>query len=54
MALTPIIALTASALQEDVERSLAAGCNAHVSKPVRKRVVLEANRGGVAPNDATA
>jgi two-component system, sensor histidine kinase and response regulator len=54
MAPTPIIALTASALQEDVERSLAAGCNAHVSKPVRKRVLLEAIRGVVAPNDATA
>ena len=48
MAPTPIIALTASALQEDVERSLAAGCNAHVSKPVRKRVLLEAIRGVVA------
>ena len=54
MAPTPIIALTASALQEDVERSLAAGCNAHVSKPVRKRVLLEAIRGVVAANDATA
>ena len=44
LAPTPIIALTASALDEDVERSLAAGCNAHVSKPVRKRVLLEAIR----------
>jgi len=58
LAPTPIIALTASALQEDVERSLAAGCNAHVSKPVRKRVLLEAIRSVVATNaaatDATA
>jgi two-component system, sensor histidine kinase and response regulator len=55
---TPIIALTASALAEDVERSLAAGCNAHVSKPVRKRVMLEAIRSVIATNasatDATA
>jgi signal transduction histidine kinase/CheY-like chemotaxis protein len=48
LAPTPIIALTASALAEDVERSLAAGCNAHVSKPVRKRVLLEAIRSVVA------
>jgi len=54
----PIIALTASALAEDVERSLAAGCNAHVSKPVRKRGMLEAIRSVIAtnasPTDATA
>jgi PAS domain S-box-containing protein len=42
LAPTPIVALTASALEEDVKRSLAAGCDAHVSKPVRKRVLLEA------------
>jgi PAS domain S-box-containing protein len=52
LAPTPIIALTASALAEDVERSLAAGCNAHVSKPVRKRVLLEAIRTVLAPNAA--
>ena len=40
----PIIALTASALTEDVEQSLLAGCNSHISKPVKKRVVLEAIR----------
>jgi PAS domain S-box-containing protein len=38
---TPIIALTASALDEDIKRSLEAGCNAHVSKPVKKRSLLE-------------
>jgi CheY-like chemotaxis protein len=52
MASTPIIALTASALQEDVDRSLAAGCNAHVNKPVRKRVLLEVIRSVVAANAA--
>ena len=41
---TRIIALTASALEEDVERSLQAGCDAHISKPVKKRVLLEAIR----------
>jgi two-component system sensor histidine kinase/response regulator len=44
LARTPIIALTASALEEDVKASLAAGCDAHVNKPVRKRVLLEAIR----------
>jgi len=39
---TPIIALTASALERDVEQSLAAGCDMHLSKPVRKRVLLDA------------
>ncbi len=39
---TPIIALTAYALEEDVQRILAAGCDAHIAKPVRKRVLLDA------------
>jgi two-component system, sensor histidine kinase and response regulator len=39
---TPIIALTASALEDDVKRSLAAGCDAHVSKPVKKATLLTA------------
>jgi CheY-like chemotaxis protein len=38
---TPIIALTASALEEDVQRSLAAGCNLHLSKPIKKSVLLD-------------
>ncbi|HYL58977.1 MAG TPA: response regulator [Candidatus Acidoferrales bacterium] len=53
LAPTPIIALTASALEEDVKRSLAAGCDAHVSKPVLKRVLLEAIRKAVAPGAAS-
>src|SRR5438132_10749748 len=35
-----IIALTASVLDEDVKRSLAAGCTAHISKPVKKETIL--------------
>jgi len=40
----PIVALTASALDEDVTRALAAGCNLHISKPVKKRVLLDTIR----------
>ena len=36
----PIIALTANAFDEDVERSLKAGLNAHLSKPVNSDVLL--------------
>ena len=39
---TPIIALTASTFDDDVRESLAAGCTAHISKPVRKAVLLQA------------
>lgn len=38
---TPIVALTAHAMKEDVERTLAAGCNAHINKPIKKAVLLE-------------
>jgi len=38
----PIIALTASALEESVHRSLEAGCDAHIAKPVRKANLFEA------------
>ncbi len=37
---TPIVALTASALEEDVRRTLEAGADRHVSKPVRKATLL--------------
>jgi len=37
---TPVIALTAAALEEDVKRALAAGCDLHLSKPIKKRVLL--------------
>jgi signal transduction histidine kinase/DNA-binding response OmpR family regulator len=41
---TPIIALTASAFAEDVRAGLEAGCDAHISKPVRKDILLQALR----------
>src|ERR1019366_3473509 len=39
---TPILALTASALEEDVRRAKQAGCDMHVSKPVKKSTLLDA------------
>jgi signal transduction histidine kinase len=39
---TPILAVSANALPEDEQRSLAAGMNAHIAKPVRPGVLLPA------------
>ena len=41
-ATVPIIALTANAFDEDVQRSLQAGLNAHLSKPVQPDTLYEA------------
>jgi len=38
----PIIALTASALKEDIQVCLDAGCTAHVAKPIKKAALIEA------------
>ena len=38
---TPIIALTASALDEDVRRAKKAGCDMHVSKPIKRSTLLD-------------
>ena len=42
----PIIAMTANAFSEDIQHSLAAGMNAHVSKPVEMKV-LEKTIGSI-------
>jgi CheY-like chemotaxis protein len=41
---TPILALTAHALTGEAQKSVDAGCNAHLTKPIQKSVLLEAIR----------
>ena len=38
---TPIIALSANAYEEDIEKSIEAGMNAHLSKPFDKRNIFK-------------
>ena len=46
----PIIALTANAFDEDVQRSMQAGLNAHLSKPVEPDVLFETLEGLLSAN----
>jgi len=39
---TPVIALTAHATKEEIVKCTAAGCNSHLSKPVKKITLLDA------------
>ena len=41
----PIIALTANAFDEDVQRSMQAGLNAHLSKPVEPEALFSTLEG---------
>lgn len=51
---TPVIALTASVLEEDVKKALAAGCDQHLSKPIKKKILIEALRNAaLLPRAAT-
>jgi PAS domain S-box-containing protein len=47
---TPIVALTASALDGAINRSKAAGCDAHITKPVKKSTLLEGIRDAIEGN----
>ena len=38
---TPIIALTAHAIKEEIDKCLAAGCDTHVGKPIKKSTLIE-------------
>ena len=46
---TPIIAMTANAFKEDVERCLAAGMNDHVGKPVNVEDLFDKLRKNLLP-----
>ena len=35
----PIVALTAAALEQDIQESMSAGCTAHLGKPVKKMLL---------------
>ncbi|MEE9552510.1 MAG: response regulator, partial [Gammaproteobacteria bacterium] len=39
---TPIVALTAHGTKEEIDKCLAAGCNSHLSKPIKKSTLLSA------------
>ncbi len=39
---TPIIALTAHAFREEMQKSLAVGCSDHLTKPIRKQTLFNA------------
>jgi PAS domain S-box-containing protein len=39
---TPVLALTAHVFKDDIKQSLNAGCNAHLTKPIKKEALLEA------------
>ncbi len=41
LAASKIIAFTASVMKEDIERAMRAGCDAHLSKPVKRAALLE-------------
>ncbi|WP_415892799.1 response regulator [Neptuniibacter sp. PT8_73] len=45
----PIVAMTANAMQGDLERSMAAGMDAHITKPIQPEVLLETLTQWVTP-----
>ncbi|TKB91685.1 MAG: PAS domain S-box protein [Nitrospira sp.] len=49
---TPIISLTANAFQDEIDKSLAAGCTAHLSKPIKKKILLQAILDHATPMNA--
>jgi PAS domain S-box-containing protein len=51
---TLIVALTASALPEDAEKSVEAGCDFHVSKPINKTMLLEVVHRAIRQREATS
>ncbi len=50
---TPIISLTANALQRDIDAALRAGCNAQLSKPISKQRLVSAIGDNLRPAELT-
>jgi signal transduction histidine kinase/CheY-like chemotaxis protein len=50
---TPIIALTAHAFKEEMEKSVEAGCSDHLTKPIRKQTLLDAIKKWVSQGEPT-
>ncbi len=50
----PIVALTAYALKEEYDKSIAAGCNAHVTKPIRQHTLFTVLREQAAAKQGVA
>ncbi len=44
LAPVPIIALTAHAIREEIDKCMAAGCDHHLSKPIKKSVLIDTIR----------
>jgi PAS domain S-box-containing protein len=51
---TPIIAVTANSFQEEIDQSLAAGCTAHLTKPLKKTMLLDTVRAYAPPTTLQA
>jgi len=51
---TPVIAMTALAMDGDIERCLAAGMDDYVSKPIRREELVATLQRWIAPQEATA
>jgi signal transduction histidine kinase/DNA-binding response OmpR family regulator len=49
---TPIISLTAHAIKEEIDKCMAAGCDTHLSKPVKKAALIETIQAYINPNVA--
>lgn len=50
----PIIAMTANAFSDDVQNSIAAGMDAHISKPIDVDILEKTMRGFLIPPESTA
>ncbi|MCP5144166.1 MAG: response regulator [Gammaproteobacteria bacterium] len=48
-----IFALTAHAIREEMDKSAAAGCDAHLTKPIKKATLLDALRSRLGPVEET-